>query len=347
MLWSKCGSRHHYEAHDSGVLTSIQRVCTHQTRRLFRPQMATSLCKRKWFLILILCCLLLSVFNVLLFADIFAECDHCTVCTEVHLDELQWNDPNDPSLSPPFDIDIVISWAGPRNRNDRRSRETGELRYCLRSIYEHIPWFHTIFLLVNPTTKISILNGTTFIKESAVSMPLNRVRTWLESTRFSGINRMRWISITLKPSSRISITFPLCPHFTFISTTISLSEGIFIGDSFLRNNLIDRTNGDWFRESLIMFSVHIDIDGNLCRFLVQSQRHWKKRRFRIKPESIWSAATSSIFRERITNRIGFSLKRNILHFSNLSNRWNRDGKIVRMWCYQWIESGFIAGWMEI
>ena len=123
---------------------------------------------------LILCCLLLSILNVMWFTEIFSECDNCT---EVHLDELQWNDLNDPSLSPPFDIDIVISWAGPRNTNDQRSRDNGELRYCLRSIYEHIPWFHTIFLLVNPTTKISILNGTTFINESAVSMPLNRVRT--------------------------------------------------------------------------------------------------------------------------------------------------------------------------
>merc|ERR550525_140355 len=100
---------------------------------------------------------------------------NCMDCTETNLDELQWDETS--RSSPPFDIDVVVSWAGPSTADDhdRRSRDNGELRYCLRSIYQHIPWFHRLFILVNPSIKHLIMNDDTFLNQSAILDPLHRV----------------------------------------------------------------------------------------------------------------------------------------------------------------------------
>lgn len=97
----------------------------------------------------------------------------CYPCTTV-LDPISYSklfsvDHND--STPPI-IDIVITWAGlnhfdsskesianrKKNRNVRIRNDNYEIKYCLRSIYQHIPWFHRIFLVVNNQTFDDIMS---------------------------------------------------------------------------------------------------------------------------------------------------------------------------------------------
>ena len=78
-------------------------------------------------------------------------------------------------------IDIVITWAGlnhfdssiesianrKKNRNARIRNDNYEIKYCLRSIYQHIPWFHRIFLVVNDQTFDDIMSANKTIIDSS------------------------------------------------------------------------------------------------------------------------------------------------------------------------------------
>ena len=63
------------------------------------------------------------------------------------------------------EIDAVITWAGlsDEESSDVRTRDNDELKYCLRSIYRHIPWLHRIHIVVNNRTFHDIAAGRTFI----------------------------------------------------------------------------------------------------------------------------------------------------------------------------------------
>ena len=85
-------------------------------------------------------------------------------------------------------IDIVVTWAGPNhydahnkteaNRNlDPRSRDDNEeLRYCLRAIHQHLPWFHRLFIVVNDGPFHEILANQTFINAAAPRLRVVNIR---------------------------------------------------------------------------------------------------------------------------------------------------------------------------
>eukprot|EP01083_Nonionella_stella_P078205 213880_1 len=58
----------------------------------------------------------------------------------------------DISLSPPFPIDVVYTFAGEMLTNGHRVRYNGELRYSLRSIYKYTPWVHAIYIVISNNT---------------------------------------------------------------------------------------------------------------------------------------------------------------------------------------------------
>jgi hypothetical protein len=65
--------------------------------------------------------------------------------------ELGVFDPYVPQTKPPFDIDIVYSWAGPSEEStntDARTRDNRELLYSLRSIFMFAPWYSKIWIIV-------------------------------------------------------------------------------------------------------------------------------------------------------------------------------------------------------
>ena len=64
---------------------------------------------------------------------------------------------------PPFDIDIVICYAGEIiNSNDKRNRDNQELKYSLRSISQHLPWIDRIYLVVPDTLAINLQHDKLF-----------------------------------------------------------------------------------------------------------------------------------------------------------------------------------------
>eukprot|EP01083_Nonionella_stella_P306129 1070880_1 len=56
------------------------------------------------------------------------------------------------SVSPPFPIDVVYTFAGEMLTNEQRTRYNGELRYSLRSIYKYMPWVRAIYIVVSNNT---------------------------------------------------------------------------------------------------------------------------------------------------------------------------------------------------
>lgn len=55
-------------------------------------------------------------------------------------------------LKPPFDIDVVYTWAG-EGGSGMRNEDHGELKYSLRSVAQFMPYARKIFILMNPPAK--------------------------------------------------------------------------------------------------------------------------------------------------------------------------------------------------
>ena len=55
---------------------------------------------------------------------------------------------------PPFNIDVVYTWAGEKKSSDERLSYNNELKYSIRSVLKNAPWINRIFILMNPPKKI-------------------------------------------------------------------------------------------------------------------------------------------------------------------------------------------------
>lgn len=50
----------------------------------------------------------------------------------------------------PYPIDIVYTWGGENNNNDNiRESYNNELQFSLRSVFEYMPWFNKIYIIIN------------------------------------------------------------------------------------------------------------------------------------------------------------------------------------------------------
>eukprot|EP01083_Nonionella_stella_P212338 766960_1 len=64
---------------------------------------------------------------------------------------------------PPFDIDIVYCYAGQiTTSNNPRQRDNFELKYSMRSIHQHMPWIHSIFIIVPDSLAIHLAKDALF-----------------------------------------------------------------------------------------------------------------------------------------------------------------------------------------
>ena len=51
---------------------------------------------------------------------------------------------------PPFPIDIVYTWAGPKDTTNIRQSDYNELKYSIRSVKMFLPWGNNIYIFMNP-----------------------------------------------------------------------------------------------------------------------------------------------------------------------------------------------------
>ena len=47
---------------------------------------------------------------------------------------------------PPFNIDVVYTWAGEQKSSDERLSYNNELKYSIRSVLKNAPWINRIFI---------------------------------------------------------------------------------------------------------------------------------------------------------------------------------------------------------
>eukprot|EP01084_Bolivina_argentea_P236834 398173_1 len=122
-------------------------------------------------------------------STIIFGCNPCITTLDKHsyhkLFELNPNEKNIPQ------IDIVMTWAGlnmyddrnqtvankKENMNPRLRNDNYDIRYCLRSIYQNIPWFHHIYLVVNNQTfnEIMFTNKTFINAKNPIFLKKNKI----------------------------------------------------------------------------------------------------------------------------------------------------------------------------
>eukprot|EP01084_Bolivina_argentea_P084099 152194_1 len=100
-------------------------------------------------------------FILLDFVDESAESE--TLDKNISFSEISSEEILNQFVNPPYPIDIVITWAGETKTSNPRQRYNGELKYCLRSIFENIAWFNYIYIIVNNETYYNIIQNNTFI----------------------------------------------------------------------------------------------------------------------------------------------------------------------------------------
>eukprot|EP01084_Bolivina_argentea_P068332 124391_1 len=114
--------------------------------------------------IIVVVSVLLIVFINYLYVIIYIQTNELiSQQSEITQHDILWYDK---PPKPPYPIDIVYTWAGPtnaNNKNDRRSRDNHELKYSLRSIYSNMPWFNHVYIVVSDINIKIIANNLTFI----------------------------------------------------------------------------------------------------------------------------------------------------------------------------------------